>query len=79
MNCWEYMNCGCQPSGDKAAELCECPATVVGEYTDGRYNRGTCLGCQSFGIGFSVWSCNPTHSPALCVFLIPLNPQLVQR
>lgn len=44
MNCWEYMRCGRQPSGDRALELGECPAAIVRAYPDGEYNGGTFLG-----------------------------------
>ncbi len=27
-NCWEFMNCGRQPGGERVAELGECPAAL---------------------------------------------------
>ena len=31
-NCWEFMNCGRQPDGDKVTELGICPAATATPY-----------------------------------------------
>lgn len=44
LNCWEFINCGREPSGNKVSELCECPAAVIKAIPDGQYNGGICFG-----------------------------------
>jgi serine/threonine protein phosphatase PrpC/CRP-like cAMP-binding protein len=42
INCWQYMRCGREPGGARAAELGVCPAAVDASF-DG-INAGTCAG-----------------------------------
>jgi len=44
LNCWEFLRCGREPGGEKALELCVCPAAVFSAIPDGKYNNGDCLG-----------------------------------
>jgi eukaryotic-like serine/threonine-protein kinase len=42
LNCWEYMKCGRQPGGKKAAELGVCPAATDASFSG--INSGNCAG-----------------------------------
>ena len=44
LNCWDFFQCGREPNGDKADELCECPAATISALPDGQYNAGDYLG-----------------------------------
>ncbi len=47
-NCWEFMNCGRQPGGEKAHEQGVCPAAIDDEY-DGT-NQGEKAGRACWAI-----------------------------